>query len=94
MDRSSKEFNAQYDRKWIKMFKEACSDFNRTHTIKVAENPDNKGGYDYFSHPTITQVVTKKLGYEPKDVNAAKQRQIEQLLHNMHCEKAKCKIKL
>jgi len=47
--------------------------------VKIPENQENKGGYDYFSNPTITQTVIAKLSYEPKDIALAKERQIKQL---------------
>lgn len=55
------------------MFRDQVADFNRTHTNKIPERPENRAGYDYFSNP-IAQNVTKKLHYELKDITSAKRR--------------------
>lgn len=80
MKKTSKELEDQYDRRWAKMFNEACSEFNKTHSDKIQERPENKSGFDYFSHPEVTQSVTKALGYEHKDVAMSRSRLQDTLL--------------
>ena len=55
------------------MFRDQVADYNRTHTNKIAERPENRAGYDYFSNQ-IAANVTKKLHYELKDITLAKRR--------------------
>ena len=41
---------------------------NKQNKTKVVEKSENKTGYDYFSTPSIALNVTKRLGFEIKDV--------------------------
>ena len=49
-------------------------EFNKTHSHKIPEKNENKSGYDYFTNQNIAFSVTKKLGYEIKDMEEAKVR--------------------
>ena len=75
------------------MFKDQVTEFNRTHTNKIPERPQNRAGYDYFQNP-IAQNITKKLYYELKDISGAKLRLQDMILENLDNERNKCEIKL
>ena len=73
--KSNKDIATQYERKWIKLFKEGVHEHNKIHSNKVPEKHENKTGFDYFTQPQIALNVTKKLGFEIKDVEEARKRQ-------------------
>ena len=68
ISKHNKETDQQYEKKWLKLFKEGVQEHNKQNKTKVVEKSENKTGYDYFSTPSIALNVTKRLGFEIKDV--------------------------
>jgi len=61
--------------------------------VKI-QKADTKGGYDYFARPEIMHSITRKLGYEIRDLNMAKSRRQDNILEQLRNDWNKCENKL
>jgi len=76
------------------MFKESVHDYNENHYLQIEEKPEYKGGFDYFSHPNIASGITKRLGYQPADIEDARKKMCGETLQRLENETSKCDLSI
>lgn len=87
------DYESRKEKLWKKHFKLEVKEHNSKSLHKVPDQTQ-KGGYDYFADCQLPNRVNSKLKFEIKEVNDAKRRWQDQVLHNLMNDRNKCDIRL